>query len=65
MKKQYASLVRIEYDHPITGATDAQFLHRLQSGLLLALMERGRLGEMQYRSAQERLNRQQREGERP
>ena len=58
MAKQYASLEAIENNHKITKDTDYEFLHHLQSGLLLALKERGRLNGMQYRCAQERLNQQ-------
>ena len=61
MAKKYASLERIENDRQITRETDGPFLHRLQSGLLLALKEQGQLSEMQYRRAQERLDRQYRE----
>lgn len=61
MAKKYASLERIENDRQITRETDAPFLYRLQSGLLLALKEQGQLSEMQYRRAQERLDRQYRE----
>ena len=35
--------------------------HTVQGGLLLALKEQGRLSEIQYRQAQERLDRQHRE----
>lgn len=61
MAKQYASLVKIEHNRKITREQDEPFLYRLQSGLLLALKEQGRLNEMQYRHAQERLDRQHRE----
>ena len=61
MAKQYASLEAIENDRKITKETDNEFLHQLQSGLLLALKERGRLNEMQYRHAQDRLNQQRRD----
>lgn len=61
MAKQYASLEAIENDRKITKEADYEFLHQLQSGLLLALKERGRLNEMQYRHAQDRLNQQRRE----
>lgn len=73
MARQYASLEQIEHNRKITREGDHAFLYRLQGGLLLALKERGRLNEMQYRRAQERLDRQHREwvrklqqkGERP
>lgn len=60
MAKQYASLEAIEHDRRITKETDEEFLYQLQTGLLLALKERGRLNEMQYRHAQDRLNQQRR-----
>lgn len=61
MAKGYASLKAIDNDRKITKETDDEFLHQLQSGLLLALKERGHLNEMQYRHAQERLNQQRRD----
>ena len=61
MAKQYASLEAIENDRKITKEADYGFLHHIQSGLLLALKEQGRLNEMQYRYAQDRLNQQCRE----
>lgn len=60
MAKQYASLERVEHNRRITWETDGPFLYRLQVGLLLALKEQGRLSEMQYRHAQDRLDRQRR-----
>lgn len=61
MAKQYAFLNSIENDREITKETDYEFLHNMQSGLLLALKEHGRLNESQYRYAQSRLNRQRSE----
>ena len=58
MARRYASLEKIEHNRRITKEQDALFLHRLQSGLLLALKEQGQLNEMQYRHAQDRLDRQ-------
>lgn len=58
MARQYASLEQIENNRKITRETDGPFLYRLQSGLLLALKEQGRLSEIQYRHAQEHLERQ-------
>lgn len=58
MAKQYASLEAIENDRIIKKETDYDFLYQLQRGLLLALKERGRINEMQYCNAQNRLNRQ-------
>lgn len=51
----------IENDQWITKEEQYPFLHHLQRSLLLALRERGRLNAMQYRYAEERLNRQRRE----
>ncbi|HIY05885.1 MAG TPA: hypothetical protein H9844_02245 [Candidatus Evtepia faecigallinarum] len=61
MSGEFAWLERIENDHEITRDTDGRFLHRLQSGLLLALKEQGRLSQAQYRYAQEQLDRRYRE----
>ena len=59
-KRKFAQLQRIDNDHKITEEADSAFLHALQNSLLLALKEQGRLNEMQYRDAAERLNAQQR-----
>lgn len=61
MSREFASLEQIDNDHKITGDTDERFLYRLQSGLLLALKEQGRLSQAQYQYAQEQLDRQRRE----
>lgn len=61
MSREFASLERIDNDRKITRDTDERFLHRLQSGLLLALKEQGRLSQAQYQYAQEQLDRQRRE----
>ncbi len=61
MAKKFASLEHIENDRKITKETNYEFLHHLQTGLLLALKEQGRLNEIQYRHAQEKLNQQRRE----
>ena len=61
MVKRYAQLQRIENDRPITKETDYEFLYTLQNALLLALKEQGRLTQMQYRHAEERLQAQRRE----
>lgn len=53
-RKKFAELQRIECDHPITRETDQAFLDMLQSSLLLALKQQGRLNEMQYRNTEER-----------
>lgn len=55
MKKKFAQLEEICYDHAITPETDPQFWHQVQSGLLLALQEQGLLNTVQYRRARERL----------
>lgn len=61
MAKKFAKLQRIDNDHKITKDTDYEFLYNLQDGLLLALKEQGRLSEMQYRNAKERLKIQRRD----
>ena len=61
MKKQFAVLQQIENDRQITQEEDALFLYHLQRALLLALREQGRLHPMEYRQAEEALNRQRRE----
>lgn len=61
MSREFASLERIDNDHKINRDTADRFLHRLQSGLLLALKEQGRLSQAQYQYAQEQLDRQRRE----
>ena len=59
-KRKFARLQRIDNDHRITEEVDGAFLHALQNSLLLSLKEQGRLNEMQYRNAAERLNAHQR-----
>ena len=61
MSREFASLERIDNDHKINRDTADRFLHRLQSGLLLALKEQGRLSQAQYQYAQEQLDRLRRE----
>lgn len=61
MAKRLAQLQRIENDRPITKEADYEFLYTLQNALLLALKEQGRLTQMQYRHAEERLQAQRRE----
>ena len=53
---------KIEHNHPITPESDGQFLHHLQTSLLLALAERKLLNPMQLRSAQDSLRKQRRKG---
>lgn len=54
-----ANLKAIESDHKITRKTDREFLYEFQKAILLALVESGRLTEMQYRYAEEKLRQQQ------
>lgn len=61
MAKPFAQLEYIEHDHKISWETDSAFLCCLQSSLLLALKEQGRLSEMQYRDAAARLEAQRQE----
>ena len=61
MAIHYAKLVRIEHNEPITKDSNAPFLDRLQSALLLAIREQGWLSPMQHRYAEERLKQQRRE----
>ena len=55
MAKRFAKLRQIENDEAITKETHYDFLFHLQSALLLALYERGRLNATEYRRAQEKL----------
>ena len=48
-------LERIESERKITCESDSEFLHEYQKAVLLALLESGRLTEMQYRYAEEKL----------
>ena len=61
MAKKFAELQRINNDRKITTETDYEFLYQLQSALLLALREQGRLSPMQHRQAQEKLKQQRRD----
>jgi len=60
MNRKYAELQRIDNNHKITNDSDYEFLYHLQNSLLLALKEQGRLNEIQYRHAEERLKQQRR-----
>lgn len=62
MAKKYAKLDRIAHNEPITEENHDQFLWQLQTALLLALREQGRLSPMEYRQAEEALRKQRREG---
>ena len=61
MAKKFARLDRVENNEPITGENNYEFLYQLQSGLLLALREQGRLSPMQHRHADEKLRKQRRD----
>ncbi len=61
MARKFAELQRIDHDHKTTKETDYTFLYHLQNGLLLSLKEQGRLNEMQYRYAEEKLRAQRRD----
>ena len=61
MAKKYAKLDRVEYNEPITEESNYEFLYQLQSALLLALREQGRLSPMQHRHADEKLRKQRRD----
>lgn len=58
LKKQFARLQQIDHNEPITLDTHYEFLHHLQSALLLALQEQGRLNVIQYRYAAQALRQQ-------
>ena len=53
-----AKLLSIENDRRITRETDGEFLCEYQKALLLALVESGKLTEMQFRYAEEKLRQQ-------
>ena len=59
--QERAVLRSVENDRRITEEQDAEFLYLLQNAILLALKEAGRLNEMQYRYAEEKLKTQRRE----
>ena len=61
MARQFAELQRIDNNETITKETHGEFLCHLQSALLLALREQGKLGAMQYRHAEETLKQQRRD----
>ena len=60
MAKRYAKFQRIENNEAITKEIHYEFLYHLQSAMLLALREQGRLNAMQYRHAEEKLKQQRR-----
>lgn len=55
-KRILPELLRIDRNRPVTAETDSRFLLQLSISLLLALKERGRLNEIQYKYAENRLN---------
>ena len=61
MAKQFAEFQRIDNNEAITKETHYEFLHHLQSTILLALREQGRLNAVQHRHAEEKLKQQRRE----
>ena len=60
MARRFAELQHIENNEEITKETQYEFLYHLQSAMLLALREQGRLDVMQHRHAEEKLKRQRR-----
>lgn len=59
--RKVPKLQSIENNEPISKETHYDFLHHLQSALLLALREQGRLNAMQHRYAEEKLRQQRRD----
>ena len=59
--RKFAQLERIDNHEAVTKENHDEFLHHLQQAMLLALRERGMLNVMQYRYADENLNRQRRD----
>ena len=55
MKRQFATLLRIDHNEAITQETHYDFLYHLQNAILLALREKGKLNAMQYRHGEETL----------
>lgn len=58
MARQFAEFKCIENNEVITKEANYEFLYHLQSAILLALREKGRLNAMQYRQAEEKLKQQ-------
>ena len=58
MTRQFAKLQRIDNNEAITKDTHYEFLYHLQSAMLLALREQGKLSAMQHRHAEEKLKQQ-------
>ena len=61
MTRQFAKIQRIDNNEKITKETHYEFLYHLQSAMLLALREQGRLNTMQHRHAEEMLKQQRRD----
>ena len=60
MAKKFAQLQRIDNNEQITMESHYEFLYHLQSAMLLALREQGKLNTMQHRHAEEKLKEQRR-----
>ena len=58
------NLQRIDNNQSITRENNGEFLYEYQKAVLLALVESGRLTEIQYRYAEEKLMQQRYEFER-
>ena len=58
MAKQFAVLQYIDNNEGITPENHYEFLYHLQSAILLALREQGKLNTIQYRHAEEKLKQQ-------
>jgi len=61
MSKRFAELQRIENQECITNDANCAFLYHVQKAILLALKERETLTLIEYRCAEEKLNRQRRD----
>ena len=61
MDRRFAKLQRIDNNEVIKNDTHSEFLYHLQSALLLALREQGRLNATQYRHGVEKLHQQRRD----
>ena len=59
--RKVPKLQSIENNEAITKETHYDFLYHLQSAMLLALREQGRLNAMQHRHAEEKLKQQRRD----
>ena len=61
MTRHFPELQNIDNNEAITKESHYEFLYHLQSAMLLALRERGRLNAIQYRCAEEKLKQQRRD----